>query len=192
KLCRQGIGLQNCTNLFEKETVITYNSYMASSRPIFLSYVRNFIFGVEDSLVSTVGLLAGLSTADVGRGDIITAGVILIFVEAFSMGSGSFLSERSIEESSPKQSGGVRSVVDAVVMFVSYFLAGLIPLFPYIFWQPAAAFPISIIFTLLALLTLGLLSAKILHTKLLRSAVRMFVIGGVAVFIGVMVGAVLK
>ena len=55
------------------------------------SYYRNFVFGVEDSLVSTVGLLSGISIAGVTNKTIIMTGVILIFVEAVSMGAGSFL-----------------------------------------------------------------------------------------------------
>jgi len=59
---------------------------------------RNFIFGVEDSLVSTVGLLSGIAAADTSRFTIITTGIVLIFVEAFSMGIGSFLSEETSEQ----------------------------------------------------------------------------------------------
>ncbi len=62
------------------------------------SFIRNFVFGVEDSLVSTVGLLSGIAVAGIGRSDIVVTGVVLISVEVFSMGVGSFLSERSAEE----------------------------------------------------------------------------------------------
>ena len=60
--------------------------------------VRNFVFGIEDSLVSTVGLLSGVAVAAVPRETIILIGVVLILVEAFSMAVGSFLSEQSTEE----------------------------------------------------------------------------------------------
>ena len=64
-------------------------------------FMRNFVFGAEDSLVSTVGLLAGVATAGVLQKEIIISGVVLIFVEAFSMSVGSFLSERTTEEFYP-------------------------------------------------------------------------------------------
>ena len=57
----------------------------------FAHYFSSFIFGVEDSLVSTVGLLSGVAVAGVTRTDIFITGIILIFVEAFSMGVGNFL-----------------------------------------------------------------------------------------------------
>src|SRR3989338_4103836 len=45
-------------------------------------YIRNLIFGVEDSLVSTVDLLSGVAAAGVPRSVIFLTGVVLIFVEA--------------------------------------------------------------------------------------------------------------
>ena len=51
-------------------------------------YFRNFIFGVEDSLVSTVGLLSGVAIAGVPSRTILLTGVVLILVEAFSMAAG--------------------------------------------------------------------------------------------------------
>ena len=57
------------------------------------TYLRNFIFGVEDSLVSTVGLLAGVAAGGVSSAVILTTGLVLIEVEGFSMGLGSFLTE---------------------------------------------------------------------------------------------------
>ncbi len=61
-------------------------------------YLRNFVFGVEDSLVSTVGLLSGVAAAGVETKTIVLTGVVLIIVEALSMAVGSYLSEYSVEE----------------------------------------------------------------------------------------------
>jgi hypothetical protein len=46
-----------------------------------VTYLRNFIFGVEDSLVSTVGLLAGVAAGGVSSAAILTTGLVLIVVE---------------------------------------------------------------------------------------------------------------
>src|SRR3989344_3129963 len=64
----------------------------------FVLYVRNFIFGAEDSLVSTVGLLSGVAIGGVAKVDILLPGMVLIFVEAFSMAVGSFLAEFSVRK----------------------------------------------------------------------------------------------
>ncbi len=156
-------------------------------------YIRNFIFGAEDSLVSTVGLLAGVASAGVGQREIIVSGIVLICVEAFSMSVGSFLSERAVEESlsnyRPQKSS---SLPAAVIMFGSYLVSGLIPLFPYLVVTVDRAFWQSIVASLLALFVLGFISAKILNTKILKSALRMTIIGGLAIGLGVVVGTVIK
>ncbi len=159
----------------------------------FILYVRNFIFGAEDSLVSTVGLLAGVASAGIPRKDIIISGVVLIFVEAFSMAVGSFLSERTTEESlidSQEKIG--HSLIASVIMFGSYFISGLIPLFPYLLQSNTDAFWQSIIASLIALFILGFLSAKILKTKILKNSLRMLLIGGAAIALGVIVGKIIK
>ena len=160
-------------------------------KKIFLLYVRNFIFGVEDSLVSTVGMLAGVASAGVARSNILIAGIVLIFVEAFSMSVGSFLSERATEESGDGyRESRSKSLPAAIIMLVSYFFAGFIPLAPYFLGEEYPVVLFSVLLTLAALFALGLVSARILHTPLLHNGVRMLVVGGLAVAIGVVVGIV--
>lgn len=166
---------------------------MAISKRRFAHYFRNFIFGVEDSLVSTVGLISGIAIAGVPRGTIFLTGMVLIFVEAFSMGVGSFLSEQSSEnfmkqgESKPKF-----SAIGAVVMFISYFLSGFIPLSPYVFLTVRQAFPISILLSLFALFVLGWIGGRLANISVWRSGMKMMVIGGIAIGLGVMVGTLLN
>ena len=159
----------------------------------FILYVRNFIFGAEDSLVSTVGLLSGIIFAGISQREVIISGIVLISVEAFSMSVGSFLSERSTEESyagfKEKES---KSFLAAVIMFFSYLVCGLVPLFPYFIAGRDSAFLWSIAASLAALLVLGFASAKILKTNVLKSSLRMTVIGGFAIGLGVIVGMIIK
>lgn len=163
------------------------------NKETFLLYVRNFIFGAEDSLVSTVGLLAGISVGGAARANIIMTGVVLIFVEAFSMAVGSFLSEQSTEEYAKR--GRVpfyHALPGGGIMFISYFVAGLVPLLPYLIIESEIAFTVSIGLTLISLFILGFISAEVLQTKIWRNAWRMLIIGGLAVGIGVVVGRILN
>ena len=156
------------------------------------AYFRNFIFGVEDSLVSTVGLLSGVAIAGVERETILLTGVVLIFVEAFSMAAGSFLSETSAEEYSTRRSAvSSSSLLAGSVMFASYFVAGFIPLFPYVVIAGELAFPLSIAASVGALFVLGLASGAISKTSLVRGALRMVIVGGIAIAVGVTVGSLL-
>lgn len=159
----------------------------------FVSYFRNFVFGVEDSLVSTVGLLSGIAVADVPRETIFLTGVVLIFAEAFSMAAGSFLSETSADNlRSGDDHTRRRNIVSGIIMFFSYFISGFIPLSPYIFWQTSVALPISIIFSLIALLILGLISARVSKVGFIKSSLRMVIVGGIAIAIGSLAGMVLS
>ena len=154
------------------------------------SFVRNFVFGVEDSLVSTVGLLSGVAAGGVAGQTIILTGVVLIFVEAFSMGVGSLLSDNSSKEF--KEQTGVplgRSFWPGVVMFISYFVSGFIPLLPYLLWPVAQALPWSIIFSLVALFLLGTISGRMSGTRIVYGGAKVMVIGGVAILLGVLVGS---
>lgn len=154
-----------------------------------IAYFRNFIFGVEDSLVSTVGLLSGVAVAGAPRETILLTGIVLIFVEAFSMAAGSFLSESSAEEYGEKSSGiSQKSFFASVIMFFSYFLSGFIPLAPYLILSPDSAFWVSVVSSLIALGILGVVSGVILKGRLVRHALRMTLVGGIAICVGIVAG----
>ncbi|MBI4093511.1 VIT1/CCC1 transporter family protein [Candidatus Kaiserbacteria bacterium] len=156
------------------------------------AYFRNFIFGVEDSLVSTVGLLSGVAIAGVARETILLTGVVLIFVEAFSMAAGSILSETSAEEFTTKREAvASHSLFSGAIMFASYFVAGFIPLFPYLVQGGYTAFTFSVAASVAALFVLGLVSGAVSQTRLLKSALRMTIVGGIAIGVGVAVGSYL-
>jgi len=159
----------------------------------YAKYLQNFIFGVEDSLVSTVGLLSGVAVVGTSAKMIILAGVVLIFVEAFSMGVGSLLSENVAKEFKEGREISIRrSFVPSVIMFLSYFFAGFIPLAPYIFLDVKTAFSVSIVSALLALFALGMVSARLTGREMFRHGMEMFVIGGVAIGLGVLVGTIVN
>lgn len=154
-------------------------------------FIRTFVFGVEDSLVSTVGLLSGIAIAGVPRETIFLTGVVLVFVEAVSMAAGSFLSEYSAEEIERHRAVRPRTAeANGVVMFVSYFVSGFVPLVPYALFDVKRAFWFSIIFSLCVLGALGVMSARLARVRVWRDVVRMVVIGGVAISVGVFVGNV--
>ena len=57
------------------------------SKDVLAEYLRAFVFGVEDSVASTVGLLSGIAIAGVARETILLTGAILILVERAKEGS---------------------------------------------------------------------------------------------------------
>lgn len=153
-------------------------------------YIRNIVFGVEDSLVSTVGFLSGIAVAGVPQSTMILTGIVLIFVEAFSMGVGSFLSEDTVEEVAQDKKAMAHSRLSGMVMFVSYFIAGFIPLLPYMVSNESGSGPFvaSVLLSLIALAILGAASARALHISIVKFMLRMIILGGSAIAIGVLIG----
>ncbi|MFA5778197.1 MAG: VIT1/CCC1 transporter family protein [Candidatus Paceibacterota bacterium] len=153
-------------------------------------YFRNFVFGVEDSLVSTVGLLSGIAVADVPRQTILLTGGVLIFVEAVSMAAGSFLSEYSAEEYASQSEKITRStLVSSAIMFFSYFISGLIVLFPYMVFVVPEALKMSIVLSIFFLFLLGAVGARISRIGILKNGLRMAIIGGMAIIVGIVAGS---
>ena len=154
-------------------------------------FLRNFTFGAEDSLVSTVGLLSGVSFAGLGSRAIIVSGVILILVEAISMAAGVYISEDSVNELHDGQTDNKSG--DAITMLVSYLLVGLIPLLPYIFVDDTRrAFYISVAASLISLFALGLYKGFFVKIHPLISAVKVTLIGGFVIAIAIVVGVFVK
>ncbi len=150
-------------------------------------YLRSLIFGVEDSLVSTVGLLSGIAISGVDRSAILVTGVVLLVVEGFSMAAGSFLSERSVEEYTGNSKMPLHySVIGGFIMFASYILSGLIPLAPYVFFTNPLSISIGI--SLASLFLLGAFSASNFGIHWFSRGLRMLLIGGLAIGMGVAIG----
>ena len=144
-------------------------------------------------MVSTVGLLSGISIAGVGNATILVTGTVLIFVEAISMGAGSFLSESSAEIYENHRDGLTeRSYLDALIMFASYLVSGFIPLIPYIVLPQNTAFWTSIDLSLFVLFLLGIFGARMSNTSMWRSVARMMLVGGGAIAVGSVIGRLLR
>jgi len=60
--------------------------------------VRDFVFGMEDGLVSNLGLVLGVYVGGGGKFAILLAGLASMFAGAFSMSAGSYLSAKSQRE----------------------------------------------------------------------------------------------
>ncbi len=156
-------------------------------------YIRNIIFGITDSLVSTVGLLAGIDIGGTTRHAIIMTGIVYAFVEAFSMAIGSFLSEESTEEYEVKgEVSGMKAVLSGIIMFISFIVASFIPILPYIFFSFTVALLFSILFSIIALFIVGIINAKLSKVNVMKHSLKMVILGGSAIVIGVIVGKFIK
>src|SRR3989338_4418162 len=57
--------------------------------------VRDIVFGTQDGLVSTLGVLTGIAAGTGDSATVVIAGLVVICVESLSMAAGSYLSSKS-------------------------------------------------------------------------------------------------
>ncbi len=139
-------------------------------------------------MVSTVGLLSGIAAAGLPKKNIFVAGIVLIFVEAFSMGVGSYLSEDFTDDMRSRKYKRNTTFFASLIMLISYFSAGLIPLAPYVFLPIDIAMYVSMTCSIFVLFLLGFLGGKKFQVSPLKHGLKMMFIGGSAIFIGTFIG----
>lgn len=162
--------------------------------------IRELVFGAQDGMVSTLGALTGIAIGSGNHFFVILSGLVVVAVEATSMGIGSYLSTKSVAEIAKRRFKAERSEIGryiqqtenpqraGVTMFFSYIAGGFIPILAYLFLPIENAIFISIGMTLFALFLLGVGVARFTGQKLLRSGLRMLLVAGVAVVVGLGVG----
>ena len=151
-------------------------------------YLRSTVFGFQDALVSTTGVIAGVAAGTSNKELIVLAGVVAIAVEALSMGAGQYLSEKSVHELDKEGKHTDNLYIGAGLMFFAYLFGGLVPLTPIILFALPVATTVSIVAALIGLFILGFIKAKLVKVNPVKSAIEMFVLGGLATLIGVFVG----
>ncbi|HSX14996.1 MAG TPA: VIT1/CCC1 transporter family protein [Candidatus Saccharimonadales bacterium] len=155
-------------------------------------YVRSTIFGIEDSLVSTTGIVAGVSAGSHHRPTILLAAIVAVTIEAMSMAAGEFLSDEAVHEMNKRRRAGDSAMVSATLMFFAYLLAGAIPIVPVIVFAYPSSIFISIFCSLIGLFILGYVKGRVVRVNATRSGLKILLIGGVTAIVGVIVGHFLK
>jgi len=72
--------------------------FIHHQKPGILSVIREVVFGVEDGMVSTLGVLTGIAIGTNSHFVVVLSGFVVIIVESISMGVGSYLSAKSVKE----------------------------------------------------------------------------------------------
>lgn len=154
-------------------------------------YLRSGVFGAEDALISTTGLVVGLSTNTQNKSFIILACFVAVAVAALSASTSELISDEAVQEVEHSETPN-NPILSALIMFFSYLIAGLIPALPILLFE----FPFSIlgtvIFSILGFLVLGFIKAKFTGGSALRSIIQVLIIGGASALVGILVGYFLK
>lgn len=155
-------------------------------------YLRSVIFGIEDSLVSTTGLIAGISIGADSRRVVLLGGIVAIIVEATSMGAGEYLSDSAVAELDKLKRPRDNPLISGLLMCLSYLLAGLIPLAPVLLIDYPSSLWFSVTFALAGLFMLGFLKGRYLNTNPIKGGLKILVVGGIATIFGIVVGTIFQ
>ena len=84
------------------------------------------------------------------------------------------------------------SIKGGVYMFIAYIIGGAVPLFSYFILPISMAIPVSIAITLTGLIALGMGTTRFTKQPLLKSGLRMMIMGGIALGAGLIAGLLIK
>ena len=154
-------------------------------------YFRSSVFGFQDALVSTTGIVVGISAGVSDKKFIVLSALVAISVEALSMAAGQYLSEKSVHEL-PASHHHDSLMIGTLLMFFSYLFGGLVPIAPIFFTAPPLTSFLSVFFAFLGLFLLGFIKAKLFSGQAWRSAFEMLSIGGLTTLIGLLVGYIFR
>lgn len=225
--------------------------YIHHYQSSFADVLKEIVFGMEDGMVSTLGSITGIAIGSGNISIVLLAGVVIISVEAISMGIGSYVSNVSEEEMHARMIAEEKqelkdfaqaeeeelkeiyiengwpaelsaqmaqtaakngdlflhemivhelkvpntesvSAKGAMFMFFAYILGGLVPLSSYFFAPLGTAIPLSIGITLVGLFLLGMATTKFTKAPKAKSGIRMLLMGGAALVIGLLAGVFMR
>jgi VIT1/CCC1 family predicted Fe2+/Mn2+ transporter len=70
---------------------------MAKAKEFVSHYLREIVFGLEDSVVSTLGAVSGVAVGSGAQHTVVMTGAIVVAVEALSMAAGSYVSAQAAQ-----------------------------------------------------------------------------------------------
>lgn len=154
-------------------------------------YLSDMVFSASDGLVTTFAVVAGSAGAVLDPKIVLILGFANLFADGFSMASGNYIgakSEIEYEKSEGKETKGNGSpFLHGLFTFISFNLAGLIPLAPFVFkFEPTFGF--STIFVGLGLFSVGLLRNIFTKKGFLQSGLESLTVGGFAALVAFMSG----
>lgn len=155
-------------------------------------YLRSLMFGLQDGIVSTTGVVVGISTGISDKPIIVLAALVAVMVEASSMAAGQYSSEKAVHQMDKTGKHTDSLLLGALIMFIAYLVGGMFSVIPTLLFQQPEAKIIAIMSSFIGLFIIGYLKGHVVEHKPLRSAIELFVIGSVATIIGLVVGTFLK
>ena len=156
------------------------------------------MYGANDGIITTFAVVAGVAGANLAPVVVVILGVANLLADGFSMATSNYLARKSEREYNEKISGEMTSeeakgkpIMNALVTFTAFVVAGVIPLTPYLFGVKENVFYWAIIATSLTLFTVGSLRTLVTGIRWWLAGLEMFAIGAVAAAVAYGIGNLL-
>lgn len=162
------------------------------------SLLKAAVYGANDGIVTTFAVVAGVAGAGLSVDIIIIMGVANMIADGISMAVGDYLgeiSEYKMRKQDHERTNHSCLWITGVVTFISFLLAGVLPLLPYIFKIAGTPFLIdnqfllSIISTASALFFVGSLRTLLTKGSWIKNGLEMLLIGAIAASSAYFLGA---
>ena len=159
---------------------------------------RDIIFGLEDSIVSTLGVVVGIAAGTDSRYIVLLSALVVIVVESLSMTAGSYLSNKSeleiicarrgLEVKKKEKAFLLESLIDSLFMLVSYVTGGILSVLPFFLFPPQSAILPAIGLSVASLFGIGFIKGRYVKVNALRSGLEMSLVSFFAAGLGYLVG----
>ncbi|HEY9583222.1 MAG TPA: VIT1/CCC1 transporter family protein [Candidatus Paceibacterota bacterium] len=162
----------------------------------FRKYIKDIVYGANDGIVTTFAVVAGVVGASLSPTIILIVGFANLLADGFSMAVSDYLgtkSECEAKEGNVVECDKGHLFRSAWYTFISFALAGLIPLLPFLFsFASNSALIASAIMTGVGLFVVGAMRSHYTSRGFVRSGLEVLVVGGIAATIAYLVGVFLK
>jgi len=155
-------------------------------------YLRSLMFGLQDGIVSTTGVVVGISTGVSDKAIIVLAALVAVTVEATSMAAGQYSSEKAVHQMDKSGRHTDNLHIGALIMFLAYLMGGSFSIVPILMFDQPVARVIAIASAFVGLFIVGYIKGYLVEHRPLRSAIELFIIGSITTTIGIIVGYLLK
>lgn len=157
-------------------------------------YIRDIVYAANDGLVTTLAVVAGVQGADLSPIVVLAMGFANLAADGLSMGLGNYLgikSERATElkDGYDERRESIEAARHGAVTWLSFVLAGLVPLLPYLFgMESSSAFELSLAASGATLFGVGAARTFVTRRSAWRSGLEMLLVGALAGGAGYLAG----
>lgn len=155
------------------------------------SFLRDFVFAADDGIITTFAVVAGSLGASLSPRIVLILGAANLLADGLAMASGNYLavkSEEEFEEAEDKTHKYYHSPLPhALITYLSFVSAGLIPLLPYLLGF-REGFNLATILVVLSLFFVGSVRTRFTKKTWFSGGIEMVIVGGFAALVAYFTG----